>query len=179
MTKHNAPMRNQESVGTRVTRRTITRGIAWTAPVVAVAAAAPAFASSQDCDPVVTFGDDACKCPGKGNDFTYYIQLCVDDSNCSGNNAGTFRILGVAKFNGTALTLSPNTCYPAVLPTAPAPLGTCSTQVLRFTGTNASNKLDVTVEITSSTGVKRTEVVTIATPPRDCAVTPNCPKCTQ
>ncbi|MFC7361952.1 hypothetical protein [Nocardioides astragali] len=128
------------------------------------------------CEPVVTFGDDACKCPGKGNDFTYYLQFCVSDSNCSGSDSGTFRILGVAKANSTALTPGPNACYPATTPTLPTPLGGCSTQVLRFTGTNSSNKLDVTVEITSAAGT-RTVVVEVPTPPRDCAVEANCPKC--
>lgn len=34
-----------------ITRRTVTRGVAWTAPVLTVAAAAPAFATSPapDC----------------------------------------------------------------------------------------------------------------------------------
>lgn len=180
MIKKDARTRSQESVGTHFTRRTVAQGMAWSVPVVAVAAAAPAFASSQDCDPIVTFGNDACKCPGNSStldSFTYYLQFCVNDSNCSGSNAGTFRILGVVKTNGTNLAAAPNPCYPDTVPTAPTPLGTCSTQILRYTSTNSSNKLDVEIEITSNTGVKRTVVVEVATPPRDCAVTADCPKC--
>lgn len=47
---------------TEINRRTVTKGIAWSVPVVAVAGAAPAFATS----PGVTFNsfDEACKLPG-------------------------------------------------------------------------------------------------------------------
>ena len=64
-----------QSGGTRISRRTVTRGVAWSAPIAAVAYAAPAFAASQ---PVtVTECGVACKHPGTGaNDKTYHFTFC-------------------------------------------------------------------------------------------------------
>ena len=182
MVKQDARPRSQESVGTRITRRTVTRGIAWSTPVVAIATAVPAFATSHLCEPIVTSGTGACKCPGQsstGDPFTYYIQFCVNDSNCSGNNNGYFSITGVVKTNGTSFTARPNACYPDVTPTLLTPLGTCSTQILRYTGTNAANNVDVTIDIYNSAQVKvRTvTVLSVDAAPRECPVTENCPKC--
>jgi hypothetical protein len=74
MVSKNAPVR-AESGGTRITRRTVTRGIAWSAPIAAVAYAAPAFAGSQ---PVtVTPCGSACKHPGTGQNLkTYHFTFC-------------------------------------------------------------------------------------------------------
>lgn len=82
MLKKDARTRNQESVGTRVSRRTVTRGIAWTAPVVAVATAAPAFASSE----LVTVNLDsanACKFPGQSTacEFAYYLPFSITNNS--------------------------------------------------------------------------------------------------
>lgn len=49
--------------GTVVSRRTVARGVAWTAPVVAVATAAPAFAASSGTVTFTSLGI-ACKLPG-------------------------------------------------------------------------------------------------------------------
>lgn len=59
-------------------RRTLTRGVMWTVPVIAVAATAPAFAASQDlvCAPTAR-----CKNPGNPKDKSYVI-----DTNCSTQN---------------------------------------------------------------------------------------------
>lgn len=53
-----------------VTRRSITRGAAWSVPVIAVAAAAPAFAASQpiDCAPTAE-----CKLQGDGQNTKDYV----------------------------------------------------------------------------------------------------------
>ena len=63
-----------QSGGTRISRRTVTRGVAWSAPIAAVAYAAPAFAASQ---PVrVTPCGSACKHPGANNTKTYHFTFC-------------------------------------------------------------------------------------------------------
>lgn len=53
-----------------VTRRSIARGAAWSVPVIAVAAAAPAFAGSQpiDCTPTAE-----CKLQGNGHNTKDYV----------------------------------------------------------------------------------------------------------
>ena len=62
----------------QINRRTVTKGIAWSVPAVALASAAPAFASSPfDVD--ITPGY-ACKLPGgscsDGKAYTMNIQIC-------------------------------------------------------------------------------------------------------
>jgi hypothetical protein len=61
---------------TDMKRRTIVRGTAWTIPVIAVAATAPAFAASQRCKPIAQ-----CKEPGEGQNTKDYAIL----TNCIGN----------------------------------------------------------------------------------------------
>ena len=73
MDSKNTPASTQ-SGGTRISRRTVTRGVAWSAPIAAVAYAAPAFAASQ---PVtVTPCGTACKHPGENIDKTYHFTFC-------------------------------------------------------------------------------------------------------
>ena len=65
----------KQSGGTRISRRTVTRGVAWSAPIAAVAYAAPAFAASVPV--VVTPCGSACKHPGSGQNVkTYHFTFC-------------------------------------------------------------------------------------------------------
>lgn len=63
---------------TNLNRRTIVRGAAWSAPVIAVAAAAPAFAASQRCRPYAE-----CKRPGASQENT---KTYVIVTNCGGSD---------------------------------------------------------------------------------------------
>ena len=76
------------SGGTRISRRTVTRGVAWSAPIAAVAYAAPAFAASQ---PVtVTPCGSACKHPGSGqNKKTYHFTFCFATNTALAGNTVT------------------------------------------------------------------------------------------
>lgn len=70
------------------TRRNIVRGAAWSVPIIAVAAQAPAFAASQpiECAPTAE-----CKMPGEGsNSKDYVVRL-----NCT----STTPITGVEVFD--------------------------------------------------------------------------------
>lgn len=53
-----------------VTRRSITRGVAWATPVIAVAATAPAFAASQ---PITCAPTAECKLQGDGQNTKDYV----------------------------------------------------------------------------------------------------------
>jgi hypothetical protein len=78
MDSKNTPALKQ-SGGTRISRRTVTRGVAWSAPIAAVAYAAPAFAASQPV--VVTPCGTACKHPGSGqSNKTYHFTFCFSTS---------------------------------------------------------------------------------------------------
>jgi hypothetical protein len=64
------------SGGTKISRRTVARGVAWSAPIAAVAYAAPAFAASPP-PVIVTPCGSACKHPGIGqNKKTYHFTFC-------------------------------------------------------------------------------------------------------
>src|SRR5262245_24229923 len=88
--------------GTKISRRTVTRGVAWSVPVVAVVStAAPAFASSQ---PPVLAGQCgvACKHPGIGqNNKTYHFTFCfkVGDEAVDGGTVSLTNMVvgGVAR----------------------------------------------------------------------------------
>jgi hypothetical protein len=163
-------MQEEISKPNRPSRRTVVRGVAWTAPVIAVGIAAPAFAASPGCQPVVTFSPDSCKCPGQSvgtEEFVYYLKFCVTDAAGCPTTTGTFIINSVEKSNGTQLDLTPNTCFPATLPSPATPVGTCTTQVYRFTGVNSGNFL--TVNFTVTVGNNTTSYSTKVPSPPKCA----------
>lgn len=69
-------MTENDTATTGLTRRRVVQGAAWTVPVIAVSAAAPAFATS----PVKPRFEDleVCKLPGKSNDaadFGYLFRV--------------------------------------------------------------------------------------------------------
>ncbi|WP_136707711.1 hypothetical protein [Agromyces sp. H66] len=65
-----------------VSRRTVTKAMAWAVPAVAVATTAPLAAAS--CIPELTMSDRSCKCPGQstGDPFTFNIELCAGGISC-------------------------------------------------------------------------------------------------
>lgn len=88
-------------------RRTIVRGTAWSVPVVAIAAHAPAFAASAP--PIVITGyTEAAKCPGKSaggndNEFTYIFTFTTTTNGVTPN---MFTIAGASvNINGTIFTV--------------------------------------------------------------------------
>ena len=88
---------------TDFSRRTVVRGTAWSVPVIAIAAQAPAFAASAP--PIIITGyTKASKCPGKsaggnGNEFTYIFSFTT---TTSGVTADMFTIAGAeVNINGT------------------------------------------------------------------------------
>ncbi len=86
----------------RISRRTLAKGAAWAAPVVAIGAAAPAYAASGP-PPTFTYGG-ACKSPGnscqvfpKGYEFRFTV------CNSSSETIWLYTVTYVAE--GTNLTL--------------------------------------------------------------------------
>jgi hypothetical protein len=76
MDSNNAPKR-VKSGGTQISRRTVTRGVAWSAPIAAIGVAAPAFASSPKPPPVILGNVSGGKCPGQSTDFAWGFVLPV------------------------------------------------------------------------------------------------------
>jgi hypothetical protein len=105
--KKSAPTRTQ-SGGTQISRRTVTRGVAWTAPVAAIAYAAPAFATSPYVPPppVINFGgacgNTGAQQKGCGGDKTLQVPLTLSNQ---GATAIVFQITSMYTCNcGTAPT---------------------------------------------------------------------------
>ncbi|MDO5677291.1 MAG: hypothetical protein Q4G35_07255 [Propionibacteriaceae bacterium] len=113
----------------QINRRTVTKGIAWSVPVLAVAGASPAFASSGD-GPLTLTGE-ACKLPG-GSSTAYkhgYVYL-MDLVNKPGPGPGdAYVVINSVKVNNieqshVGYKFVPKAGYPA----GPPPLHPSCTQ---------------------------------------------------
>lgn len=72
---------------TGISRRTVTKAMAWAVPVVAVTATAPIAAAS--CIPTAVLGPGSCKCPGQSEDLPwhYYLKICAGGVACPESSA--------------------------------------------------------------------------------------------
>ncbi|MEI5583938.1 MULTISPECIES: hypothetical protein [unclassified Agromyces] len=72
---------------TGVSRRTVTKAMAWAAPVVAIAATTPLAAAS--CIPTVSLGPGSCKCPGQSTSlpWNYFLRICAGGVACPESSA--------------------------------------------------------------------------------------------
>ena len=89
-----------------ITRRTVAKAMAWTVPVIAVAAAVPAYAASQN---FLTARDAACKLPGSsGGVFKGYalgfaavnptddlVLITIDSLVLNGTPLGNLRVINL------------------------------------------------------------------------------------
>ena len=138
-----------------VSRRTVAKGIAWTAPVLAVAGTAPAFAVTK-CEPKPVIDPNlSCK---KANVNSYYLAFAIAGSNCDLENCsgtitqikektGQARILfaGDHEIGNDGITLcDTNNMASSVLVTGSI---TCGTTTVNFTD------LEVNTPQFTSTGV--------------------------
>jgi hypothetical protein len=168
MDSKNTPVR-VKSGGTQISRRTVARGVAWSAPIAVVGVAAPAFAAS--CAPQISFDNGrSCKCPGQsdpGEEFAYYVGFCVTNTcNDGGQGAGgTFTVISVAKSNGGLFVNTPNNCFPAVLGTGSTASGSCTTDVYRMISDNSGNFVKVTFDFTIN-GITTRYTQQLPSPPK-------------
>jgi hypothetical protein len=108
-----------------VTRRTVTTAMAWAVPVIAVAAAVPAYAASQ---PILQATGEGCKLPGNsGNLYKGYaigftaenpydvpLLITIDSIILNGTSLGGTQIInltGCTKLGNGTFTIPPNTTY--------------------------------------------------------------------
>jgi hypothetical protein len=79
-------------------RRAAVRTGVWAVPVVATAAAAPAFAGTGDPPPVTIDGvGQACKLPGQSTDVHYGYRMVLTFHNVS----GSAQVVTIAKFESS------------------------------------------------------------------------------
>ncbi|MFY9714076.1 MAG: hypothetical protein WAK00_11440 [Microbacterium sp.] len=65
-----------------ISRRTVTKAMAWAVPAVAVASTVPIAAAS--CIPEIFLGGGSCKCPGQsgGIPWGYFLRVCAGGTSC-------------------------------------------------------------------------------------------------
>ena len=140
-------------------RRSVVRGAAWSVPVVAVAAAAPAMAVSQCV--VGSYVAGSCKENTAGTK-KYYIQLCVD-YNCTGGCFGSLTITGITTNSGVVLTGG----FPFTIPLDSSGTG-CDTIRRTFESTNLASTLTYSYTFTDCRGGTTSATFSAIAPP-------NCP----
>ena len=80
MVQQNAPVRAKTG-GTHISRRSVTRGLAWSVPVVVIATPAPAYAN-HSVPIIVTQTGVACKHPGEGQNVkSYHFTFCFQNTS--------------------------------------------------------------------------------------------------
>jgi hypothetical protein len=143
-----------------VSRRSVSRGAAWSVPLVVVGVAAPAFAASSGAPPADL--SKSCKCAGNGpNNYDFKTVLSFNGTT------GTFTVVVNSwSFDGVAQpTPSPNSL---TLTNGKGDL------VLHTNKTNSASKHDATVTYTITdtvTGIATTASVSIVQQ----MYPPNCP----
>ncbi|MBN8205325.1 hypothetical protein JF550_05080 [Microbacterium esteraromaticum] len=65
-----------------ISRRTVTKAMAWAVPAVAVASTVPTAAAS--CIPTISLGPGSCKCPGQSTNspWYYFLRVCAGGTAC-------------------------------------------------------------------------------------------------
>lgn len=131
-----------------ISRRTLTKGVAWAAPVVAVGAAAPAFAASEP-PPTFSYGS-ACKSPGNScKEFPKGYEFRFTVCNPGAETIWLYTVTYVAE--GTNLTL--------IHAAPPLPIRidaqTCRDVVFRADSSNSANQ-DFLATMTVSWGHTQT-----------------------
>ncbi len=100
-----------------ISRRTVAKAMAWSVPVVAVAAAVPAYAASGS--PPIIIAGTACKSPGQSCSafpFGYRVPVTIQNPDPT----KTIYITAITITNNTCGNLTTATSVPAVPITVPA-----------------------------------------------------------
>ena len=98
-------------------RRTIVRGAAWSIPIVAVAAHAPAFAASTDPPRPGSF-DVTCRTNGQGGGNCQGYRMVLN-FNLQGTTSWNIRITAAQITSSAGNTLSVNEPHPSPSSSAP------------------------------------------------------------
>ncbi len=148
----------QQGTPSRSSRRTLTRGAAWAAPTVALAAAAPSFAGSPGECEGFSFGATSCKCPGNSKNlkFGYYLSICVDfTGSCLPPGTETITVLSIKNNADKPGVSAPSDPYCDSLPTAitvdPILNSGCSATI-RFSSESSASSLQFTYSIPNVSG---------------------------
>jgi hypothetical protein len=150
-----------------ISRRTVAKGMAWAVPVIAVAAAVPAYAASQ---PILQATGEGCKLPGssgnlyKGyaigftanNPYDVSLMITVDSIILNGTSLGGTQIInlsGCTKLGNNTFTIPPNTFYSNLV------------LLTKESGNSQAGTLTATYTITGGPGGTVTASATVDTVP--------------
>ena len=94
----------EDSERSGVSRRTVTKAMAWAVPAIAVATAAPAFAASPQCVDISLDDAASCKSPGQSgpNAFFYHLVVCFQNT-CTTGGPIEVVITGAETVSGTEI----------------------------------------------------------------------------
>lgn len=149
----------------KISRRTLAAGAAWSVPVIAVASAAPAFALSGDCVDAELSGCSY-KEPGAGNDWAYHFEICFINT-C--DNDVEVTITKLQTNSGVSIPLP----SPATI-TVPANKTAC-TETIDFNSSNSAAKIQIWVNDPAPFDPKPD--FELPSPPDCDKIDPDCPGC--
>jgi hypothetical protein len=164
VSEFNEPIGSEAPNG--VSRRTVTKAMAWAVPVIAVSTAVPAFAASQG---LLTLLGTGCKLPGNSNGTYkgYAFALTVENTTLNPLtvlitaitlNGESLGQTGLVNLVPTPATLDPN-------PFTIAPGNAFSAALLTQNAANSSNgTLSITYTIDGGTPIVVTKTVSSAPP---------------
>ncbi|WOP17217.1 hypothetical protein [Raineyella sp. LH-20] len=137
--------------GSQPSRRTIVKGAAWAVPAIAVASATPAMAASPECLQF-TLGPSACKWPGSGNNWSYNLELCVQNT-CTGGGSVTITIEYLQTNSGASLVPCGTSPFPKQL-VIPAGGSACTGSLGAFSSTNSASTIFIFGKVDGGTTTK-------------------------
>lgn len=123
---------NTETESKGISRRTVTKSMAWAVPVIAVAATVPSAAAS--CVPVLSLGAGSCKCPGQSSQnlpWTYFLRVCGGGVTCP-DFGGQIVVTKIVSNSNVEVYTGPSAAFTA---------GDCI--LLQGSSTNSANFLDI------------------------------------
>lgn len=152
MTKKNTPDFESEQTG-GVSRRTVTKAMAWAVPAIAIAAPVPAFAGASQ--GILTLDGTGCKLPGNSNPTYKGYAFNINASNTTANTYFSVRIISVT-LNGSDLgavnVVNMDTCTLIGNPFCIGPGQTLNNLALvtEGAGSSSNGQLVVTYEISET-----------------------------
>ncbi len=152
MTEHNQLDGAPDNSG--VSRRTVTKAMAWAVPVIAIAAPVPAFAASGG---IIEIANGGCKLPGnsqgiyKGyifkmtatNNTDFEIEVTIDSAFLDGQDLGAVTVVNLATCTtiGNPFTIPADTMFASLaLLTQNAPNSQNGDLVVNFTITGGGEE---------------------------------------
>lgn len=167
---------------TGISRRTVTKAMAWAVPVIAIAAPAPAFAASPG---IISFTGAGCKLPGNSNDvYKGYafrmsatnttpddITVTITDATLNGEDLGSVTVvdLNTCTVLGNPFVIPAGTTLSNLaLITSDAPSSQQGELAVDFTVSGGNGGGEATAEVSSVPPIQGASCTAFSSAERDC-----------